>query len=669
MSNNASTMGRRIACAAALALCVVGSAPSAPWAQTHVNFEHSGWDSDGSPGRPFNTLKAGVTAAPEGSQVIIQAGATSERLELRKRMILKAENGSVYVGAPVEPPTVEWVLVVPDGLGRIYVGWRMPGGGEASRATFNVYRSQEHGSFVKLNSEPVTATTDYLDAQVEGGVSYRYTVRSIVDGREGQDSAIVEVTAASKVDAHQATEYLSIPDLVPSGPRVFATVRVGYIDDDGLLDFLASSQHYTPIDPDDPTSMLVPDEFPRMQAFRHSRQAPQMIWDEEKQPTLPYGDPGLPALWEGTWTLYDLDGDGQSEVIAQDCDLPAGMPADGDCPDGHYELNILDGISGAERASVHLPRANSRYQRYLAVAYLDGQHPHVLVQMGGSIPEDGIKLVAYRLEAGDHGEELVPSWPSPDGATHLDPIGGAHSLTVVDYDGDGADEVLVGAQLVRGSDGMRIWAAERSGGIWHPDRVFAEKGFRPDKPGYELLAWYERSNGISLHSLHGDLIWDSCDPASDFCFNHNDAGWCADLMPENIGLECKILVKEAPPPWDPKTLFLLDADTGELERFFHDGVPIRWSGADQDEIATVTGEVLQWQGGSFQSIATTSSTHDLGKMIVADIIGDYREEILIIGIDGTLRVHTNTTPNRRKKLSPWEDRRYRVTQARTGKFW
>jgi hypothetical protein len=50
-------------------------------------------------------------------------------------------------------------------------------------------------------------------------------------------------------------------------------------------------------------------------------------------------------------------------------------------------------------------------------------------------------------------------------------------------------------------------------------------------------------------------------------------------------------------------------------------------------------------------------------MINCDIVGDYREELMVRMKDNTYRVYLNTAPPPAKKVTPWQDRAYQVFHA------
>ena len=73
------------------------------------------------------------------------------------------------------------VVAVRTSSTQIYVGWRMLGTDPANIA-FNLYRSANGGAAVKLNSSPITATTNFVDSSANMSQSNAYFVRPVING-------------------------------------------------------------------------------------------------------------------------------------------------------------------------------------------------------------------------------------------------------------------------------------------------------------------------------------------------------------------------------------------------------------------------------------------------------------------------------------------------------
>ena len=94
------------------------------------------------------------------------------------------------------------VVAVPTGEGRVYVGWRLLNS-DGKKTAFNVYRSVDDADPARLNTTPVSATTDFIDKRPILGRHCAYWVRAVVDGRELEASE----RAVLKAGARGATSF------------------------------------------------------------------------------------------------------------------------------------------------------------------------------------------------------------------------------------------------------------------------------------------------------------------------------------------------------------------------------------------------------------------------------------------------------------------------------
>jgi rhamnogalacturonan endolyase len=87
------------------------------------------------------------------------------------------------------------VAIQQDG-GKVFVGWRLLGD-DPDGIAFNLYRSTASRAPVKLNREPITQATHFVDENVNLNQSNAYFVRPVLNGREQAASApfILKATA------------------------------------------------------------------------------------------------------------------------------------------------------------------------------------------------------------------------------------------------------------------------------------------------------------------------------------------------------------------------------------------------------------------------------------------------------------------------------------------
>ena len=225
--------------------------------------------------------------------------------------------------------------------------------------------------------------------------------------------------------------------------------------------------------------------------------------------------------------VYDLDGDGCAEMVAKTSDGTVdgtgkviGDPnADyrvhegntGHIMSGNEYLTVFNGRTGAAMQTVeYVPGRGepgiwgdnnaNRSERYLAtIAYLDGEHPSVVMCRG--------YYTRATLAAWDwNGKELKLRWLFD---SHSDPSlkayegQGNHNLRAADVDGDGCDEIIYGSCCID-NDGTGLY----SNGFGHGDSMHLGAMI----PGSdELQVWIgheQRGVGSTLtDAATGKLYW------------------------------------------------------------------------------------------------------------------------------------------------------------------
>ena len=87
----------------------------------------------------------------------------------------------------VEEKLGRGMIALPTGQGSVYVGWRLLKG-DPQNIAFNLYRSSSGGTAVRLNDEPIRATTDFVDTKAPLGAENAWWIRPLIDGVEGEPS-------------------------------------------------------------------------------------------------------------------------------------------------------------------------------------------------------------------------------------------------------------------------------------------------------------------------------------------------------------------------------------------------------------------------------------------------------------------------------------------------
>jgi rhamnogalacturonan endolyase len=118
------------------------------------------------------------------------------------------------------------VVAIRQADGQVWVGWRLLGT-DPDATAFNVYRATDGAAPVRLNRDPLTGPTAWVDAKADLERSHVYSVRPVLEGREGTSGGTFTLPAKAP-----ARPYLSIPLRTPAGysPN---DASVGDLDGDG----------------------------------------------------------------------------------------------------------------------------------------------------------------------------------------------------------------------------------------------------------------------------------------------------------------------------------------------------------------------------------------------------------------------------------------------------
>lgn len=378
--------------------------------------------------------------------------------------------------------------------------------------------------------------------------------------------------------------------------------------------------------------------------------------------------------------VYDFDGDGKSELVCKTA--PGTVDGQGkkivlgtDDPDkdwrnlgiekktcgyvlqGPEYLTIFSGETGEELHTVpyETPRGEvsswgdtygNRVDRFLAcVAYLDGVHPSIVMCRGYY---HKTTLAAYDLKKG----KLVKRWEHISDVKGEGAYGqGNHNLSVADVDGDGYDEIIYGSSAID-QNGTLLYRT----GLGHGDAMHLST-LDPDLPGYQVWEVHEeeeacRTYGYELHDAKtGKILWGG--PTK----GDNGRGLAADIDPKHRGFE--MWSAAAPGVYNCKGEKIADQKPAISFRIY-------WDGDLQDEILNKT-TITKWDGQKPVALRTfTGARHTSGTKAVpnisADILGDWREEVVLCDAEdpSKLRIYTTTIPTEHRLYTLMHDPIYRL---------
>jgi rhamnogalacturonan endolyase len=535
-----------------------------------------------------------------------------------------------------------------------FLSWRLLAN-DPEDIAFNVYRAPAQ----KLNATPLREATCFSVTNASGA----YFVRTVINGREENPSAIATNTA------------LTIPLQLPPGytPN---DGSAGDLDGDGDYEIVLKSEQR----PRDTASTGLTGET-ILQGYKLTS---QLLW------TINLGKNIREGAHYTQFMVYDLDGDGISEIACKTADgtrdgkgIIIGDPnADwrdtnstsrtfGRILKGPEYFTIFDGRTGAALATTnYIPERGdlggwggvggnggndnigNRVDRFLAcVAYLDGQLPS-LVMCRGYYGRSVLAAWDWR------GGKLTTRWifDSKDKDNPYSGQGG-HQLTVADVDDDGREEIIYHAMVVD-DDGKGLYTT----GLRHGDALHVGD-LDPERPGLEVFGVHENEEhtasfgtpGAALfEASSGKILWSDL-PGVDI-----GRGLSADIDPRHPGEEmwagptglrdCK---GNRIGPGPRSTNFAIWWD-GDLLREILDRNRIDkwdWQNSTLTNLFTAEGAV---------SNNGTKAT----PVLSADLFGDWREEVIFRSADNKeLRIYTTTIPTKHRLVTLMHDPQYRLSVA------
>ncbi len=191
------------------------------------------------------------------------------------------------------------VVAVRQADGRVWVGWRLLGT-DPDALAFNLYRSTDRGSAVRLNDKPLSGPTNFIDEKADASKSHSYFVRPVSKSKEGEPSAAFTLQAGANV-----RPYLSIPLQTPEGYAP-GDASAGDLDGDGEYELVV---HMSGRGRDNGSAGFTTE--PVLQAYKLDG---TLLW------TINLGRNIREGAHYTQFMVYDLDGDGRAEVACKTAD-------------------------------------------------------------------------------------------------------------------------------------------------------------------------------------------------------------------------------------------------------------------------------------------------------------------------------------------------------------
>lgn len=561
------------------------------------------------------------------------------------------------------------VVAIRESESAVCLSWRYFSS-DPVQTTFNVYRNGE-----KIAEVPSNVGTFYRDLYA-GSEKTVYTVKAVVDGKEQQGKCESYILPA---DAPMG--YLQIPldkpddGVTPAGDTFTYSANdasIGDVDGDGQYEIILK---WDPSNARDNSH----DGYTGNVLLDCYRLTGEKLWRIDLGRNIRAG------AHYTQFMVFDLDHDGKAEVVMKTADgtvdgkgqvigkadadyREAGIANDkehnrtlqGRILKGNEYLTVFSGLTGEALKTVdYVPaRGNvqdwgddyaNRCDRFLAcVAYLDGIHPSVVMCRGYYTRT---VLAAFDWD----GKELTQRWVfdsnNPGGEGYAGQ--GNHNLRVGDVDGDGCDEIVYGSCAID-NDGKGLYTT----GMGHGDAMHMTC-FSPTMQGLQVWDCHEnKKDGSSFRdAATGEVLFQVKSPM--------DVGRCmaTDIDPRNIGLEM----------WssDSHGLRNLQGEViGSTPKSMPVNMAVWWDGdllrelLDKNTVLKYDWEenickpLINFDGSAFNN-GTKSNP-----CLQGDLIGDWREEVLVRDVDSkALRLYVTTIPTQYRFHTFLEDPIYRISIA------
>lgn len=557
------------------------------------------------------------------------------------------------------------VAFVDEASSSVYLSWRLLDTDKKS-TSFDIYRCHGKKRPVKVNSMPITEATNLRDMancnSFRACQSYSWIITAV------EDESIVDATAPVKVSNQTGQGFTSVSTGIGAFGRSLA---FGDVNGDGVLDFTLRYSGVT-VDPYHKLWRPSPGTYKLVAFDSHGKQ----LWRYDMGPSIERG------IWYSPYLVYDLDQNGAAEIIVKGSDDALSrkdlVDSSGRVTKGPEYLKIISGKDGnTQLASAPWPDRSgfaggsepySEYNRYsrnqMAIAYVDGEHPHVVVVRGTYGKQ---KVHVYRYAA-TTGLRLVWRWENKDPAPSkakgdiaryraLDKWWGqgAHTIRVGDLDQDGKDEIIIGG-IALDDDGTPLWSINKG----DLDHIYLGD-LSPTAPGLEVYYGAERGQskgGMGMVGARtGGFLWQNSQPTKHI---HKE-GLCADLYKTWPGVECysgeadhssywtwssggKLLSQDNLGGLAPKAVYWGPGAQKGLIRLRSDVNALPFA----DIVDVETGAVIAQIQRPATMIKTDRSYFKL--LAIADVIGDWREEILAVD-RGNLVIYMSTVPTNVRQ--PW----------------
>lgn len=557
------------------------------------------------------------------------------------------------------------LVAVPASGGGNYCSWRIPAE-EYYDVTYNIYRDG-----VRLNAVPLSVS-NYTDA--DGSAGSRYQVEAVVRGTSQPLSAAVTPWPANYLEVPMTHDASLTSTYVPND------ACAADVDGDGEVELLLKFDNSEDIAADYPTGGHN-GEYAIIEVYKLDG---TRLWWIEMGPNMTDFQNN-----ETNIVAYDWDGDGKAEALLRAADGTVIHKADGTTvtigdPSKNYRhprsgsveyfvyegdeyLLYLNGETGEpyqikeyplkrlEDGETNLNTAwgdgygHRSSKHFFGAPFLDGRHASIFIARGIYTRH---KMVTYDVAPATH--ELVERWRWTCNTAGSPWYGqGYHNYSVADVDWDGRDEIVFGSMVI--DDNGRGLSTT---GLGHGDSHHVGD-FDPYIHGSEVFACNEdRPNNNFRDATTSKIYYRTT--------GTNDDGRA--LMGNFLNDY-------------PGAQGVTSRDDNLISSVTHTGLQndnkgsvsitqnfrIYWDGDLCDESfdyisgKNTAGGIYKPREGRIATLEGSLTNNDTKgtPCLQADILGDWREEVIMRTRDNNIRIYTTDIETPWRNYSLWYDHQYR----------
>jgi autotransporter-associated beta strand protein len=553
----------------------------------------------------------------------------------------------------------------------VYLSWRILGS-EYYDVTYNVYKD---GALIKSGLK----VSNFSDTS--GSQTSTYTVSAVVRGKEQTQSKAASVWSTSYKEIklkHEGIQSTLIPN----------DACCADVDGDGELEILMK------FDNDSEIQQSYPKLGPKIDGkatgeysiFEVLKQDGTRLWWVNCGPNM-----GDFQNNEQNIIAYDWDGDGKAEAVMRAADGTVIHCADGSTYtvgdatknyraatgggvnwfmyQGAEYLVYMDGETGKPYQCITYPLARfesgeSTLEKawgkedgghrcskfFFGAPYLDGRKPSIFLARGIYTRH---KMIAYDVDPATH--ELKVRWKWYNNTNGAWKGQGYHNYNIADVDMDGRDEIIFGSMVID-DNGKGLSTT----GLGHGDAMHCGD-FNPYAHGLEVFACNEDAQGYNYRDATTSKIY-KCELHVGKDVGRSMMDNFSDSYPGSIGVA-----------WgNPVSSVKNDYVNGIVNEGINSNFRIYWDGDLCSEtfngLKDHDSEGVIARYGSWAPIYTCagSLTNNYTKCTPCyqgDILGDWREEIIMRTADNNIRIYSTPTPTSYRNYTLWHDHQYRNAMA------